>query len=182
MAFAPEWQAAAAAQFSSAVAPRAVRVSIPETGQVVSGLLAPRKRFGDLASTAAYGSFIMANSKPPGEVFARRQRLLQPAEFQRIFDNGRRSRDRYFTVLFCENDLTHARLGLAISRRRVRRAAARNRLKRLVRESFRCATPSLPALDIVVMAGSEAPAATNQELFASLASHWSGIAPRSGKH
>jgi len=45
-----------------------------------------------------------------------------------------------------------ARLGLAVSRKVSRSAVQRNRIKRLVRESFRKHSPDLPALDIVVMA------------------------------
>ena len=41
------------------------------------------------------------------------------------------------TVLATPNQLTHPRLGLAISRKVARTAVARNRIKRVVREVFR---------------------------------------------
>ena len=108
--------------------------------------------------------------------FSRRQRLTGSRDFEHVFRDGRRSSDRCFTVLFCHNNLEHARLGLAISKRRIRRATARNRLKRLVRESFRRAAPELPAVDIVVIAGPAAGGADNAGIFASLAGHWSRLA------
>jgi ribonuclease P protein component len=108
--------------------------------------------------------------------FSRQLRLTGSKDFEHVFRDGRRSADRCFTVLFCHNNLLHARLGLAVSRRRVRRATARNRLKRLVRESFRRAVPILPAVDIVVIAGPVAGEADNAGIFASLAQHWSRLA------
>jgi ribonuclease P protein component len=109
------------------------------------------------------------------KAFGRDQRLTDAAEFQRVFANGSRSADRCFTVLFCHNECEQPRLGLAIAKRRVRRATARNRLKRLVRESFRAAASSLPPVDIVVLAGPAAAAADNATIFASLERHWRRI-------
>lgn len=65
-----------------------------------------------------------------------------------------------------------ARLGLAISKKVARRAVDRNRIKRLIRESFRSIRCQLPPNDIVVLARSATSAADNDRLFASLAAHW----------
>ena len=54
-------------------------------------------------------------------------RLLKAADFDRVFDKSVRSSDRYFTVLARPNELNHPRLGLAISKRRVRLAVGRCR-------------------------------------------------------
>ena len=110
--------------------------------------------------------------------FGRGLRLTANPEFQRVFRNGRRSVDRCFTVLFCHNAQARPRLGLAIAKRRVRKATARNRLKRLVRESFRGAAADLPAVDIVVLAGPAAATADNTTIFASLEQHWRRVAKR----
>lgn len=67
------------------------------------------------------------------------------------------------------------RLGLAIAKKCARRAVDRNRLKRLVRESFRTQRLSLSGLDLVVMCRRDAVAAENSQLMASLASHWARI-------
>ena len=89
-----------------------------------------------------------------------------------MFREGRRSADRYFTVLYRANAGAEPRLGFAISRQRVRKAVGRNRLRRLVRESFRHIRTDLPPLDIVVMARDAAGPAAAAELATSLDRHW----------
>ncbi|MGD9386595.1 MAG: ribonuclease P protein component [Gammaproteobacteria bacterium] len=101
------------------------------------------------------------------QVFPRTRRLLSPPEFSRVFRAGRRIGDRYFTLVYAPGRGPAARLGLAVSRKVSRRAVERNRIKRVLRESFR-RHPDLPALDIVVMARPGAAACDNHELSASI--------------
>ena len=65
-----------------------------------------------------------------------------------------------------------ARLGLAISKKHCRLAVGRNRLKRLVRESFRHHRADLKGLDVVVLNQPAAMRAGNKALFDSLHKHW----------
>jgi ribonuclease P protein component len=99
-------------------------------------------------------------------------RLLNPAAFSRVFNEATPSRDKWFTVLCAENERNLARLGLAISKRHCRHATTRNRLKRIVRESFRQHQADLSGLDVVVMSQGAASRAANRCLFASLDGHW----------
>lgn len=101
-------------------------------------------------------------------------RLRDAAAFDRVFKRAARSRDRYFTVL-ARPGPQGARLGMAVSRRVDRRAVARNRIKRLVRESFRHHKDIVGGLDLVVLARRECVAADNAELFASLEHHWQAL-------
>lgn len=101
----------------------------------------------------------------------RHAKLLNADDFNRVFDKSLRSSDQYFTVLVRPNDLKRPRLGMAISKRRVKLAVARNRLKRLVRENFRKSQQNCNA-DYVVMAGKRGAAGTNRELRHSLEKHW----------
>jgi ribonuclease P protein component len=104
--------------------------------------------------------------------FRRSNRLLDAAAFGRVFNKATRSRDRYFTVLCRRSDHDVARLGLAISKKNCRRATARNRLKRIIRESFRTHLGELEGLDIVVMNKPDAATADNRTIFDSLETHW----------
>jgi len=72
-----------------------------------------------------------------------------------------------------------SRLGLAVGKKRIRRAVARNRIKRLIRESFRHHAHLLPALDVVVLCRCDA-TPSNESLRRSLQSHWQRIAGLAG--
>ena len=99
-------------------------------------------------------------------------RLLDAAAFSRVFKKATRSRDKWFTVLCRKNDKDIARLGLAISKKHCRKAHSRNRIKRIVRESFRQHQALLAGLDVVVINQPPAATAANRPLFDSLAGHW----------
>jgi len=107
-------------------------------------------------------------------------RLLNAADYGRVFKKATRSRDKWFTVLCRDNRKDVARLGLAISKKNCRQASGRNRIKRVVRESFRQHQVELAGLDIVVLNQPACRAASNQSLFDSLERHWEkcGTAPR----
>jgi ribonuclease P protein component len=66
------------------------------------------------------------------------------------------------------------RLGLAVSRKTARRAVDRNRIKRIVRESFRSTQAQWTdqPIDFVVVAKPPSRQEQNSALFLSLANHW----------
>ncbi len=109
----------------------------------------------------------------PGQAaFDRTRRLALAADYKRVFGQARRSSDNLLLVLACDNNLPQARLGMAIARNRIPRASARNRVKRLIRESFRHHQQLLTGLDLVVLARTNLTHIDNQTLFQSLARHW----------
>ncbi len=59
---------------------------------------------------------------------------------------------KHILLLARENGLDHPRLGLVIGKKNVKLAVERNRLKRLLRDSFRLNQQKLAGLDIVVIA------------------------------
>ena len=71
-----------------------------------------------------------------------------------------------------DNELGHARLGLAISKRVSKRAVERNRIKRLLRESFRRVRHQLPSVDLMVMAREQAAGVPGPELLAEIDGLW----------
>lgn len=111
----------------------------------------------------------------PDNRFSKNARLTQRGEFDRVFATpDQRSSDRYFIVLgrFCGEE--RARLGIIVAKRHIARAHERNRVKRVVRESFR-QYRFKKLLDLVVLARASAQTATNDELQRSLARHWKHI-------
>ena len=107
--------------------------------------------------------------------FSRAQRLTQGEEFKRVFSAARRSGDEYFAVLGQNNQRQIARLGMAISRKHVKTAVARNRIKRLVRESFRQHQHALSGVDLVVTLRRDATSLSNQDIFRRLQKHWQHV-------
>ncbi len=87
--------------------------------------------------------------------FPRELRVIHARHFALVFDGGVRMTAGPLVVWGAPNPLGHCRLGLAISRR-VGTAPVRNRLRRLIRESFRLMRDDLPrephGYDVVVSA------------------------------
>ena len=107
--------------------------------------------------------------------FDRGRRLNTAQDFTHVFDQPVRSSDQFFTLLAKLNNLDKPRLGLAISKKNTRRAVDRNKLKRLVRESFRLKQSSLINIDVVVMAKKDAAAQPNHILIDCLNKHWKNL-------
>ena len=112
------------------------------------------------------------------QTFEPRQRLHQPADFRAVRLRGRKFSDPYFSLSVLANHESHPRLGLSIATRTFGTAVARNRIKRLARESFRLNQRALPAVDITVSAREGARAADTRALRASLDNHWKSIAQK----
>jgi ribonuclease P protein component len=110
---------------------------------------------------------------PGAARFPRRVRLTEPADYQRVF-KGRcyRLNNSWMTVLAVPNQLQHPRLGLAISRKVARNAVARNRIKRVTRESFRHWQTRLDSLDIVVLGRAGVAAQPGKVLDTALENLW----------
>lgn len=92
-----------------------------------------------------------------------------------MFQQSVRSVDDVFSVLARRTDGISPRLGLAISKKTVRLAVDRNRLKRHIRESFRHNKHRLAGLDIVVMSRNAAGSADTERLTGSLDAHWNRL-------
>jgi len=82
-----------------------------------------------------------------------------------------------FTVLYRPNGTRTARLGLAIGKKNCRTSTGRNRLKRVIRESFRRRKEQLNGIDIVVINQAAAANSSNKTLFESLEKHWNRCRP-----
>jgi ribonuclease P protein component len=104
--------------------------------------------------------------------FKRRARLISKADFRNVFERPEKSGDSCFTVLARSNSLGFPRLGLAISRKSVQSAVVRNRIKRIVRESFRHHQQTLGSIDVVVIGRGNLIERDNAVLFDSLQRHW----------
>lgn len=92
--------------------------------------------------------------------------------------HGVRVADAYFAVIARVNALRQPRLGLAVSVKTAGSAVERNRIRRVVRESFRLRQRELPLADIVVNARGRARGASPAEMRESLDRLWTQVAAR----
>lgn len=77
-------------------------------------------------------------------------RLVEKADFDRVFADNQRARTDYVIVMACPNREGYPRLGMIVAKRLLARAVDRNRVKRCIRECFRLVLPELPACDFLV--------------------------------
>jgi ribonuclease P protein component len=109
--------------------------------------------------------------------YPRNYRLLGTAQYQRVFRQCEvKASNRFVTVLAISNDLRHPRLGTAVSIKAAGNAVRRNRVKRLIRESFRLHRRILGSLDLVVLVRPGVNSLSNQQLLRALDTHWHTIA------
>ena len=71
-----------------------------------------------------------------GFSFDKSRRLTQPAQFERVYSNGKSMHRGPVRIHALANECRHHRLGLSVPRR-AGNAVRRNRFKRLFREAFR---------------------------------------------
>ncbi len=84
--------------------------------------------------------------------FPKQNRLCTASDYQYVFKRPKKVSSSGILFLYCKNNRGYSRLGLAIAKKQFPLAVDRNRIKRLVRESFRELKSQLTSVDIVVMA------------------------------
>nr|WP_283106572.1 MULTISPECIES: ribonuclease P protein component [Shewanella] len=104
--------------------------------------------------------------------------MLTPAQFKSVFSNPIKASSAEITLLAIPNSENHPRLGLTVAKKHVRRANQRNRVKRLVRESFRLNQHELPPIDIVVLVRGGVLAMENAELNKLIEKLWRKLSRR----
>jgi len=112
-------------------------------------------------------------------VFTSQQKLIKATDFKRVFKNPVVSSDACFKVLARVGQNSGPRLGMAVSRQVDKKSVGRNRIKRVIRESFRQRYSGQgKRIDVVVLPRRETAAMGNKQLFRSLQSHWSRLESR----
>ena len=99
-------------------------------------------------------------------------KLLTADRYSYVFSKAERFGNRSFTLLARKNDRHHPRLGLAISKKSAKRAVDRNRIKRIIRESFRLNQHTLPCVDIIAMCKPMAKTLSNAEMHKQIETQW----------
>lgn len=114
--------------------------------------------------------------------FDKSLRLLNAGDYQAVFDQSRlKVSTAELLFLAHSNGLDHPRLGLVIAKKNVRLAVQRNRIKRIVRETFRMQQEHLTGIDVIVLARRGADKLDNQTLHSTCKQLWQQLEKRAAK-
>nr|WP_260524756.1 ribonuclease P protein component [Pseudomonas sp. MWU16-30317] len=103
--------------------------------------------------------------------------MLTPRHFKTVFDSPTgKVPGKNLLLLARENDFEHPRLGLVIGKKSVKLSVQRNRLKRVMRDSFRLHQELLAGWDIVIVARKGLGDVENPELHQHLGKLWKRLA------
>ena len=112
--------------------------------------------------------------------FPKASRLLNAADYGAVFDKTHFTVScRYFLILARFSSDANTRLGLIVAKKHIQTAVQRNRMKRLIRTSFRSLDPLPRRLDLVVLVRKGADKIHNRQAFALLNTLWSDVALKS---
>ncbi len=108
--------------------------------------------------------------------------MAEKLNFDRVFSSSTVSEDKYFAVFYTPNKAPRSRVGVATAKRIVNKATKRNKLKRLIKNSFLNGLRCERGYDVVVRTKHQASrVADDKILIESLTSHWQKIMKHSIK-
>lgn len=115
--------------------------------------------------------------------FTREYRLLTSRQFGRVFqETAFRVPHQQLLLLGVPNGLDHPRIGLVLAKKNLRLAVQRNRIRRLVRESFRYHRQTLPPVDLVLLARRGLDQQDNGQIIKTLQQMWQRLDRMAARH
>jgi len=111
--------------------------------------------------------------------FSKQQRLLTAREFQRVFDQlGLKCSSKRISLLAASNLLGYPRIGFIIPKKQIRLAVQRNRIKRVIRESFRQLDTHGFSYDVIVLVRKGLDEQQNSDITAQFEYLWAKLKQR----
>ncbi len=110
------------------------------------------------------------------KLFQPSQRLRTQQDFRHVFKQGHKFSSRHLALFAVDNERDHPRLGVVIAKKNVKRAVARNRYKRVIRDDFRHRQQRLEPLDCIVLVYKGATELTQHEFRQCLEKQWQRLA------
>lgn len=101
--------------------------------------------------------------------FPKLSRLLNAKDYSPVFKQpDYRVSNRYFLFLVLGSDTPSSRLGIVVAKKNISKAVQRNRIKRIIRETFRANKFDLGTIDLVVLARKNLDLLSSKEIHAQL--------------
>ena len=108
--------------------------------------------------------------------FPNEYRLKNSADFLKVFSARQiRMQQAGFTIWAHEGPANAAKLGIALSKKKLPKAVQRNHIRRLVRESFRVNKSVLMGYEVIVQVHRWDVVATHEKFFQRLSACWSQL-------
>lgn len=104
--------------------------------------------------------------------FPSKNRLLNKAQFDAVFQKKKKQYAHCFISYVAENKEGYPRVGVILSKKQIRLATQRNTIRRIVKESFRHAIHELPNVDIVIVGLKKATQVSKKDLARRIAQQW----------
>ena len=118
----------------------------------------------------------------PSKAFSKSLRLLNASDYQSVFSDAPfRASHQHLLILSRPNQTDTPRLGLVIAKKHIRLAVQRNRIKRILRETFRQHQQQLGGIDAVVLARAGLDKLDNQQLHKLFSKQWGRIIKKANK-
>jgi ribonuclease P protein component len=122
-----------------------------------------------------------AGTPRPALRLPRERRLLRKVDYEAVYARGRRFGDNLFGVHYLQREPPGPpRIGLSVGLKAAGGGVRRNRIRRVVRESFRLVQHRLGGLDVVVTARGGVRLAPDAAVRSSLDAVWSKLARQCG--
>lgn len=104
--------------------------------------------------------------------FPKKLRLLTNKDFFLVFKNSYKIKISEIVIFSHFNIFNYPRIGLIFSKKYVKKSHDRNRIKRIIRESFRINQYKLPNIDFVIIGKKNILSVNNITLFKVLQKSW----------
>ena len=102
--------------------------------------------------------------------------MAEKLNFDRVLSSSTVSEDKFFAIFYAPNKAPRSRVGISAAKRIVNKATKRNKLKRLIKNSFLSGLNNEKGVDVVVRVKHQASrVADDKILLESLTNHWQKI-------
>ena len=102
--------------------------------------------------------------------------LAEKLNFDRVLSSSTVSEDKFFAIFYAPNKAPRSRVGISAAKRIVNKATKRNKLKRLIKNSFLSDLKCKRSVDVIVRVKHQASrVADDKILLQSLTNHWQKI-------